>query len=191
MKIPFEFGSMTFYKEWLLLDKKEFRILAMIADKGEYKGNLSEICEYLSLNPQTKNRNQIGNSIQALVEQDFVDCIKQGRTYTLKAIPKEKKIEISRRWAEPIIQHQYTSESVAWETVLKVLIWIADEHAPIITNDDIAEDLHISTDTIVSAKNVLERDIGAIIKEIEKITFADGSKRNKGQRLATVADWSE
>ena len=131
MKIPVEFGSMTFYREWLPLDKKEFRILAMIADKGEYKGNLSEICEYLSLNPQTRNRNQISNSIQALVEQGFVNCIKQGRTYTLKAIPKEKKIEISRRWAEPIIQHQYTSESVAWETVLKVLIWIADEHAPI------------------------------------------------------------
>ena len=93
MNTPLGFGSMTFYREWLPLDKKEFRILAMIADKGEYKGNLSEICEYLSLNPQTKNRNQIGNSIQALVEQDFVDCIKQGRTYTLKAIQKKRKLK--------------------------------------------------------------------------------------------------
>ena len=123
--------------------------------------------------------------------QEFIDCVKRDQTYTLKAKPKEKKIEISRRWAELVIQHKYTSESVAWEVVLKVLIWIADEHAPIITNDEIADELHISVSTIVSAKNVLERDIGAIIKEIDKITLVDGSKRNKGQWLATVADWSE
>ena len=191
MKIPFEFGSMTFYKEWLLLDKKEFRILAMLADKGEYSGNLTKICEYFSLNPQTKHRSHIRNSIQKLTEAGFIDCTKRGQTYTLKAIPKEKRIEISRRWAELVIQHKYTSESVAWEVVLKVLIWIADKHAPIITNDEIADELHISVSTIVSAKNVLEKDIGAIIKEIDKITLADGSKRNKGQRLATIADWSE
>lgn len=191
MKMPFEFGSMIFYKEWLPLDKKEFRILAMLADKGEYNGNLSEMCEYLSLNPQSRNRNQISNSIEILSEQGFVHCRKQGRTFTLKIVPKEKQIEISRRWAEPIIQHKYTSESVAWEVVLKVLIWIADDHAPIITNDEIADELHISTSTIVSAKNVLERDLGAIVKEIDKITLEDGSKRNIGQRLAMVADWSE
>lgn len=191
MKIPFEFGSMTFYREWLPLDKKEFRILAMLADKGEYSGNLTEMCEYFSLSPQTSHRSQIRNSILELTETEFIDCVKRGQTYTLKAKPKEKKIEISRRWAEPIIQHKYTSESVAWEVVLKVLIWIADEHAPIITNDEIADELHISVSTIVSAKNVLERDIGAIIKEIDKITLVDGSKRNKGQWLATVADWSE
>ena len=191
MKIPVEFGSMTFYREWLPLDKKEFRILAMLADKGEYSGNLTEMCEYFSLDPQTKHRSHIRNSIQKLTEAGFIDCTKRGQTYTLKAIPKEKRIEISRRWAELVIQHKYTSESVAWEVVLKVLIWIADKHAPIITNDEIADELHISVSTIVSAKNVLEKDIGAIIKEIDKITLADGSKRNKGQRLATIADWSE
>ena len=122
MKISVEFGSMTFYREWLPLDKKEFRILAMIADKGEYKGNLSEICEYLSLNPQTRNRNQISSSIQALVEQGFVNCIKQGRTYTLKAIPKEKKIEkikeisVAQIFAEAISRiHEGTSVSTLFD----------------------------------------------------------------------------
>ena len=38
-----------FYREWLPLDKKEFRILAMLADyDGEYHGNLTDILFHLS-----------------------------------------------------------------------------------------------------------------------------------------------
>ena len=191
MNAPPNSGYMTFFRDWLPLDKQDFRILAMLADKKEFNGNLSAMCDYFSLSRQTRHTNQLRDSIQKLKEQGFITCENAGRTYTLRAIPKGKEIQIPRRWAEPIIQHKYDSESVAWETVLKVFIWISENHAVLVTNADIAAELHISTDTITSAKNVLERDLRAITREIEKITLADGSKRNIGQRLAAVAEWSE
>ena len=183
--------NITFFREWLPLQKSEFRILAMLADRGEFKGNLSELCDYFSLTRQTRNRDQLKSSIQKLQDQGFIKCEINGRTYTLRAVPKEKKIEIPRRWAEPIIHHEYSSETVAWEQVLKVLLWIYDNRHPIIQDIMIADDLNVSVDVITSAKNVLDIDFHAIIREIEKITLPDGSKRNVGQRLAAVAWWSE
>lgn len=185
-----EKGNMVFFHEWLRLEKKDFRILAMLADKAEFSGNLSDLCEYFSLSRQSSNRQNLRDSIQKLTG-DFVECEVRGRTYTLRAIPKEKKIEIPRRWTIPIIQHQYNLESVSWENVLKVLIWIFENRKPIITNAEIAKDLQISVDSITSAKNVLERELKAILREIERIEFEDGSKRNIGQRLSAIAEWSE
>ena len=41
--------NVAFYREWLPLNKKEFRILAMLADfGGEYHGNLTDMCRYIS-----------------------------------------------------------------------------------------------------------------------------------------------
>ena len=182
---------MTFHREWLPLDKKDFRILAMLADRGKFHGTLSNLCDYFSLSRQTRNCNQLRDSIQRLQEQGLIDSQLNGRTYALRAIPKGKEIELPRRWAEPIIQHEYASEPVAWENVLKVFVWIHQNRVPLITNADIARELNISTDTITNAKNVLEKDFRAITREIEKITLADGSKRNIGQRLGAVAEWSE
>ena len=34
----------VFYLEWLGLDKSLFRILAMLADVGQFRGNLSDLC---------------------------------------------------------------------------------------------------------------------------------------------------
>ena len=68
--------DITFYKAWLRLDKKEFRILAMLADQGEFSGNLSDLCRYFSLSPQTRNRTQLSNFLQILLEiQDFSTII--------------------------------------------------------------------------------------------------------------------
>lgn len=46
--------NVAFYREWLPLNKKEFRILAMLADfGGEYHGNLTDMCRYFSVSPET------------------------------------------------------------------------------------------------------------------------------------------
>lgn len=182
---------MTFYWEWLLLDKKDFRILAMLADKGTFTGTLTDLCRYLSLSTQSKHTTQLRNSIEALTENGFISCQQNGRTYTLQAVPKGNEIILPRRWTESIIHHEYSSESVAWEQVLKVFLWIHQNRTPIIQDNMIAEDLNISTSTITCAKNVLERELHAITREIEKVQLTDGSKRNVGQRLGAIAEWSE
>lgn len=54
----------VFYAEWLPLQKKDFRIMAMLADVGEFKGNLSDLCRYFSLNPQQTHRTALRASIE-------------------------------------------------------------------------------------------------------------------------------
>ena len=80
----------------------------------------------------------------------------KGRTHQLTLVPQTQRIEFPRTWYEILRQHDYTSESVAWEAVMKVALWIQDNQLPVVTNDMIAQDLRISVGTIGSAKNVLE-----------------------------------
>ena len=72
--------KITFYREWLPLDKKDFRILALLADKGMFQGNLSDLCRYFSLNPQQRNRNQIRESIQRLKKAKMIVSEVKGNT---------------------------------------------------------------------------------------------------------------
>jgi len=158
--------NISFCREWLPLDKKEFRILAMLADKGKFQGNLSDMCRYFSLDPQTRTRNQLRESIQKLSDQGLIVQESSGITYTLSAVPKEKKIEMPHEWLALLRQHQYSSESVSWEAIVKVLLWLsAFGGDQVITNDMIAANLNISVSTVVSAKNVLQNEFEAITKE--------------------------
>ena len=182
---------MTFYREWLALDKNEFRILAMLADKKQFRGTLTDLCRHFGLDPQTKQINKLKDSIQSLSAAGLIEYSNSGRTHYLKPIPTDNKIQIPHRWAKPIMKAKGFSESVAWEQVLKVYVWICDNRNPEVTNAMIAADLNISVDTIGLAKNVLERDYQAIWREIIKDTLPDGSKRNVGQILSAKAWWSE
>ena len=62
---------LTFFAEWLLLPKEEFRILVMLADVGEFRGNLSDMCRYFSVDPQTHNRNRFRIAIDELARHGF------------------------------------------------------------------------------------------------------------------------
>ena len=182
-------GKITFYREWLLLDKKDFRILTMLADKGAFQGNLSDICRYFSLNPQQRNRNQIRESIQRLKKVQMITCEVKGRNYTLGLIPKEKEISIQRNWLYTLRRHEYKKEHVSWEAVLKVLLWIIDNKEQIVTNNEIANDLGVSLTTVVSAKNVLEREYRAIIRRKVSIKTGENSFCTIGQELTASAWW--
>ena len=90
-----------------------------------------------------------------------------------------------------MIHHDYSSESVAFAQILKVCAWIAWNEMPIITNDMIAADLSISTSTVVSAKNVLEREYECVTKKRISQKMRDNFYRNLGQELRANAFWTE
>lgn len=180
-----------FYREWLPLQKQEFRILAMLADLGEFRGNLSDLCRYFSLTPQSRNRNQLKASIEALQSLGFIETESCGRCLIIKAVPKEQKIEMPREWMELLKNHDYSSESVAWEQVLKVYLWISQNEAPIVTNDEIAAALNISTSTLGYAKNVLEYEYAAITRKKVSEKVGDNAFRTIGQELAAGAWWEK
>lgn len=180
----------VFYAEWLQLPKKDFRIMAMLADVGEFKGNLSDLCRYFSLSPQQTHRTALRASIEQLYQQGLLQREREGRSYTLRAIPKGTEIQIPRQWLIRLKGHDYTSESVAWEQVLKVLLWIVNNRHPVVTNDQISNDLQISVSTIGCAKNVLQYEYEAITRRKVSEKISDDCFRTIGQELAAGAWWS-
>ena len=185
--------DLVFYREWFPLPKGEFRILAMLADKGQFNGNLSDLCRYFFVNPQTATRNRLANQINSLEEQGYIKVKRKGRTYTLTAIPKARIIKIAREHYELIRTRTRTpdGESVAWENVLKVYLWALENNFDnIITNQMIQDDLLLSAGVICSAKNVLDREFGAIHRQkVSKLT-SDGEIHTIGQNLGTSAFWN-
>lgn len=100
--------NVAFYREWLPLNKKEFRILAMLADfGGEYHGNLTDMCRYFSVSPQHKNREALREAIQHLTDRHYIESSVNGRTYSLRIIPKEKEIALPREWLERVRTREY------------------------------------------------------------------------------------
>ncbi len=181
----------TFFNKWLPLDKKEFRILAMLADKGKFQGNLSDMCRYFSLDPQTRTRNQLRESIQNLLGQGLIKCKISGRSYTLSAVPKENKIEMPHEWLALLRQHQYSSESVSWEAIVKVWLWLsACGGDQVIKNDMIADDLKISVSTVIAAKNVLQNEFAAITKEYVSEKHGEDFFVRLGQKINVAAWWA-
>ena len=154
-----------FYREWLPLPKAEFNILAMLAEQGgSFSGNYSDMCRYLGVTPQNRNRQSLQAAIENLTSMGFITHESRGRTQILTVIPKDTEIALPRLWVQSVIRHDYSSESVAFAQVLRVFMWIAENKMDIVTNDMIAAGLNISASTVVSAKNVLEREYENITK---------------------------
>lgn len=180
-----------FYDDWLPLPKAEFNVLAMVAEQGgTYAGNLSDMCRYLSVTPQTRNREQLRSAIESLTSKGFLSCDTRGRTHHLKVIPKETEVRLPRPWVQSVIRHNYSSESVAFTQVLKVFMWITQNRMEVVTNAMIAAELGISESTVCSAKNVLQHEYENIIKKKVSQKWGD-SFRSLGQELAASAWWTE
>ncbi len=187
-------NKVTFYWEWLLLPKEEFNILMMLADGGgEFSGTLSDMCRYFHVSADnSKNKIPLKTAIKSLTDNGYITSQKSGNTFILQVIPKERKVELLRKWVDPILKAERFSVSVAKAPVIKSLIWISENsYSQVVTNDQIVPELNISVSTFGAAKNVLEKDFKIIMRELEQITLANGDRRNIGQRLSVPADWSE
>ena len=183
--------QIVFYNEWLPLPKAEFNIMAMVAEHGgAYAGNLSDMCRYLTVTPQSRNRNQLRSAIESLTSKGFLSCETRGRTYHLKVVPRETEVKLPRFWVQSVILHDYSSESVAFAPVLKVFLWIMQNSMDVVTNAMIAAELGISESTVCSAKNVLQYEYENIARRKVSQKWGDGF-RSLGQELAANAWWTE
>ena len=184
---------LVFYREWFPLPKGEFRIMAMLADKGQFRGNLSSLCRYFFVSPQTQNRDALREQISSLEKKGFITVQQAGRTYTLTAVPKAQRIEIAREHYESIRTRIKSAkgESVAWENVLKVYLWAwENDYDSIITNQMIRDDLGLSDGVICSAKNVLDREFGAIHRKKVSRLMWNGEIHTQGQNIGASAFWN-
>ena len=181
----------VFYDEWLPLPKVEFNVLAMVAEQGgTYAGNLSDMCRYLSVTPQTRNREQLRSAIESLTSKGFLSCETRGRTYHLKVIPRETEVKLPQLWVQSVIHHDYSSKPVSFAVVLKVFAWIMQNRIKVVTNAMIAAELGISESAVCSAKNVLLNEYENIARKKVSQKWGDGF-RSVGQELAANAWWTE
>ena len=181
-----------FYWEGLPLPKAEFNILAMLAEQGgSFSGNYSDMMRYLGVTRQNNNRQTLRAAVESLAAAGFITHRSQGRTQILKILPKATEIPLPRAWVQSVIRHDYSGESVAFAQVLKLFAWIAHNEVPVVTNGEIAADLNVSSSTVVSAKNVLEREYENITKKRISERIGENFFRNLGQELRTNAFWTE
>jgi len=184
--------TLTFYAEWLPLPKEQFRIMVMLADRGIFRGNLSDICRYFLVSPQTRHRNKYRSAIEALTKQGFITAKRTGRTYCLTGIPKEEEISIPVEWVDQIRQHEYSSRSVSWEIVLKVQLWLMMySYGTIITNGAIASELEVSESTVSDAIYVLKTEFEAFKKRYAYDFKTYGFFQRKGQIIELSAFWAK
>jgi hypothetical protein len=184
--------TVILYCEWLPLPKMDFSILTMIAEQGgEFCGNYSDMCRYLSVTPQNRNRKAIQSAIESLASKNYITWEQQGRTHHLTIIPKEREIAFPREGVLSVLRHDYSTENVSRAQVLKVFMWIAQNKIEIVTNQMIADAIGVSVSTVVSAKNVLEREYENITKKRISEKIDDDFYINLGQKLAACAWWNE
>ena len=169
------------------LPKEQFRILIHLAMNGSFSGNLSDLCRYFSLNPQNKTRARIRDAINELTEKGIIECKREGRSYLLTIVPREKEICLRARWLDSILKADF-SESVSSEVVIKLLLWFVDRGAKMFTNEEVANDLNISVTTINNARKVLLNDFEVIIQKYVSAETEEGEIHRVGQ-IIEVSAW--
>ena len=180
---------LTFFAEWLILPKEQFRVSVMIADVGAFRGSLADMCRYFSVDPQTHNNNRLRAAIDELTRHHYITATRTGRTYQMTVIPKETEITMPAEWVLRILRHEYNSEGVAWENVLKVQLWLMQNAKELVTNEDISLDVGISISQVVAAMNVLKNEFQAFRKDYAYWNFGNTFRR-KGQIIDMSAWWS-
>lgn len=181
--------EVVFYRDWLALDKGCFRLLVMLAENGSFSENLSDMCRYFQIDPQDKSRKKLRASIQELEDGGWIEAEQTGRTFHLKTVPRGKEIHLPREWLEKIVRRDYSAAAVAWEVVLKVLLWLIDCGGDtVITDRMVAEEIGVSPSTISAAKKVLREDFELLKVDALTVKREDGTYWRIGHR-ATINAW--
>ena len=186
-----KFEKVSCYKEWLPLEKRQFGVLAVIAEQNGFKGNLTDLCRRLSLSTQTNTTHRLKNAIEQLRKDGLCEYTKTGQQYCIKNIPQECEVQIDPKAIEDLRNRRYSLASVAWEQVLKVYLWICKNNwQDVVTNAMIAKALGGVSDSVISrAKRVL-LEFGAISKENVTEKLDDGTFRTIGQHICANAWWN-
>lgn len=152
--------------DWLTVKKYQFKILVMIACLAEnhlaFRGKLKDMCDFLGIESCSKNRNTVKEAINALVEKGDLKVLQEGQTWTLtlsvKAEKKQKIIKIKNAYIQAIRSYEPVdkeNDSVGWENILKVLVYLCADKREVIRYKDIGTALGFSKDTAERAVKAL------------------------------------
>lgn len=181
-----------FEKEWLKLEKYNFKLLTLVAVLAQnhlaYRGTVAEMCNYLGVDNQTKNRRAITTAIEQLEKKGMVKTILDGKVYTItlsvKAEKKKDVIVIQKKWIEMV---QGLTTGVTWDNVLRVWLYLIANEEEIITSKKIAADLGMTKRMVDRIKVVLVNDLQAIKCKNRSKKISEGNFKSLGQTIDTFA----
>ena len=182
-----------FEKEWLKLEKYNFKLLTLVAVLAQnhlaYRGTVAEMCDYLGIDNQTKNRRAITTAIAQLEEKGMVKTIlDNNKVYTItlsvKAEKKKDVIVIQKKWIEMV---QGLKTGVTWDNVLRVWLYLIANEEEIITSKKIAADLGMNKSMVDRIKIVLVSDLKAIKCQNRAKKISEGNFQKLGQTIDTFA----
>ena len=181
-----------FEKEWLKLEKYNFKLLTLVAVLAQnhlaYRGTVAEMCDYLGVDNQTKNRKAITTAITQLEKKGMVKTILDGKVYTItlsvKAEKKKDVIVIQKKWIEMV---QGLTTGVTWDNVLRVWLYLIANEEEIITSKKIAADLGMTKRMVDRIKVVLVNDLQAIKCKNRSKKISEGNFKSLGQTIDTFA----
>ena len=149
------------------------------------------MCDFLGVSRGNSRTNgKIKEAIEQLEADGLLRKIIDGRTYTLTLSKKAEKqrriIRIINQWvmvARNYSQMPNKSESISWEKLLKVWLFLLDRgnNDTPITNTNIAAVLGMKEGTVKNARAALLKDIQAIVAEKK---YSEGPFNNSPWRCA-------
>lgn len=152
--------------DWLTVKNYEFKMLVMVACLAEnhlaYRGKLKDMCEFLGVKSVDSNRKKIKEAIAALEAKGDIKVLQEGQTWTLtlsvKAERKDKVKKIKNAYISAIQSYEPVdkdNDSVAWENILKVLVYLCADKREVKRYDEIAKALGITETTAKRAVRAL------------------------------------
>lgn len=173
---------MEFEKDWLSIEKLEFKLLTLITVLADnhlaYRGTLADMCGFFGLAARDSRTNhKLKAAIESLVQKKMIYTIRDGRTWTLtlsrSAERKSKVIKIKREWVSAV--QAIKGQGVDWTVVLKLWLYLIDNRQEVITSSEIAKTLDVSVSAVSRARGVLMNELNAIkCKVINKRTDSGG-----------------
>ena len=165
--------------DWLTVKNYEFKILVMVACLAEnhlaYRGKLKDMCEFLGVKSVDSNRKKIKEAIATLEAKGDIKTLVEGQTWTItlsvKAERKDKIKKIKNAYISAIQNYEPVdkdNDSVAWENILKVLVYLCADKREVKRYDEIAKALGIAEKTAKRA-----------VKALINIEFNDLSVKKK------------
>lgn len=182
---------------WLTVKNYEFKILVMIACLAEnhlaFRGKLKDMCEFLGVGSTTSNRNKIKEAIAELETKKDIIVVREGQTWTLtltnKCFSKDRTKKIRNTYIKAIQNYNpvdKNNDSVSWENILKVLVYLCADKREVKRYDEIAKALGIGKDTVRNAVLALDKidfcDI-SINRKLAWFKSQEGEFKINGQKI--------
>lgn len=190
-------------KEWLTVQNYEFKLLVMIAVLAEnhlaYRGKLKDMCEFLGVNSSGYNNKKVQEAINKLAAKGDILVIKEGQTWTLtlsvKAEKKPKVVRIKNAWVTLIQKYKATEgNEVAWENILKVLVYLIADKKEVKKLEEIAAEVGISVTTVkrcIVALDGIEFGDLAIKRKLAWFKTKQDEFKVAGQKIDVVLTFGE